>query len=1001
MECALVKYDLEQAPLSDLQMQPIEEAIRFESEIYHTKIYTRNGPEDLTCSQGYVVLTGAFGTMFSEPQVEEALNLAVRSTADLAGTATGGFDWTDKLNNSSAELFAGLGGAGIAAQQMALTMIVEPVLMEAAQGKYDSFQDESLAISMTNAIEQRNISWATQRSFFQETIYPMMTFFEGLSFAITPFIAFLMVMGAFGIKLGIKYFMLLIWIQLWLPLMSIVDLFITEGAAAEIAMAGSATGAGANSIYFMNAAYDAAKTWIGTGSYMATAVPMIAMFLVSGSMYGAASLASSISQNTAKGADAAAEAVQPDAMSVGALNSASAGSGSQFGLGGAATSGREGEIGSINLGSAASASTRAAEQNMRSETDSFGAQFSQNLANSESTGFQAKAAQSYGRAASASNSEIYTAAQKEVMGMSDSYNASAETSSALSGILAGAISGQLSTPAAKAAAGAAISADGRIQQLDKDEFKQAFSEKLENADSSEFTEQQKSEFGTSTAAQYQYAQDETYGSDQRHTEAAGLTQASQQVESASESYENAQAFEQRFGHGREFDARAVANNMDDNEFKGLRDKLDEQNISTVDREQDYGQVVGQEHAAKLAVLDAALESDDAETRAMARSAVMGVTHGPDVDQGDIGTQQTGGVNTDNVDTSEIASGAGGLSTVGTTPTIDPNARPSFEAMVAADGYDNALNVMEQNAANQFELASDAQGPLMDQINNYGKDSRDSFSAYSLTGMDDTGGSQVDSILAATRAGDDAFIALGGNLADTTSEAADGFTTGTQQAYQAAQETEGSTLDKMGAFFSNLGESYGETASGLMSGVGESFSGGIEAGMNSYESQRQDIADAISQDVQEQYGLNEVQGNLFAESQMNYLDQAMGLSYGGENYQEARAELVDAYSGEYGGEFANNMANTILMASANTDYAGGQLSTISAFNITDEAQETSRAMQEQIGGASGGTFTYSGGSGGGGSPYTPEFMETMNEMNEKMEEVSMSLEQMGISFTDGR
>lgn len=142
-----------------------------------------------------------------------------------------------------------------------------------------------------------------------------------------------MVMGAFGIKLGIKYFMLLIWIQLWLPLMSIVDLFITEGAAAEIAMAGSATGAGANSIYFMNAAYDAAKTWIGTGSYMATAVPMIAMFLVSGSMYGAASLASSISQNTAKGADAAAEAVQPDAMSVGALNSASAGSGSQFGLG--------------------------------------------------------------------------------------------------------------------------------------------------------------------------------------------------------------------------------------------------------------------------------------------------------------------------------------------------------------------------------------------------------------------------------------------------------------------------------------------------------------------------------------------------------------------------------------------------------------------------------------------------------------------------------------------
>ncbi len=58
---------------------------------------------------------------------------------------------------------------------------------------------------VNQAIQQRNTQWAAEQSMFMTVVRPMLTFFEGFIYAITPIIAFIIVMGSFGLQLAGKY----------------------------------------------------------------------------------------------------------------------------------------------------------------------------------------------------------------------------------------------------------------------------------------------------------------------------------------------------------------------------------------------------------------------------------------------------------------------------------------------------------------------------------------------------------------------------------------------------------------------------------------------------------------------------------------------------------------------------------------------------------------------------------------------------------------------------
>ena len=940
-ECTLPKFDLGLANQQDLKNSGLTEAIRFESQVYFTEIYQAGGPSEMTCSQAWSVLDGVFSSMFNEPEVERVLNKALNATSTAPGAPT----WEDKLNLSNSEILAGLGGGGLAAQQMAITMIVEPIMLEAAQGKYQDFQDQTLAIAMTNAIEQRNISWAAQASFFQETIYPMMTFFEGLSFAITPFIAFLMVMGAFGIKLGIKYFMLLIWIQLWMPLLSIVDLFITEGASSELALAGSSVTT-ANSIYFMNAAYDTAKTWIGTGSYMATAVPMISLFLVSGSMYGAASLANSISSSTAKGADAAAESIQPDAMSVGALSGVGSASSSQFGSGITKMAGREGETGSVQLGAAASTGSQRALQDVKSSSDTFNSGLTDTLNNTSTSQEQLALTQGLGRSVTASDSNIATAVSEQAESFSKSNDLSQSSQEAVAGVLGGVLSGSMGANAGLAKLGGAL--EGKVSSETKDSVMQQVREQIAENEQAGYSNADKAELKEDIAANFSEQNTETFGQGEQSSKVQSLMQSSQEARQASDAYSESQTAEQRLAAMGDFDAGVVANKIDNDDFKAMRENLDEQNIDTSGLAQTYAESVGDTNLAeRLAVLQTSLASEDAETRQQGIDAISGALGWAPLDQsgteGEVRAPSQSNINPDS-NTRE------GMRTVreddGDRPAEIPNA-----SLVTAADEENRVGVDEAAAQNSGSVNSQARELSAQRIVEQAENIDSGPTAFEIAG---TAGNVEGELqesgakIAATAVG---AAEVWDNLSGLWSDTADKVEADLGNAAEAANSEEG-MLDKVSALFNSLGDSYDETTGQLMEGIGEAFQGGVEAGQEAFSSMKDELKSGIKEDAMEK-GLNELQADYFAESQMAFLDQAVGATdihealdtgaYSGlENSREA---LIGAYSVFENAEVAEGMADVINNASGNEDFAGGRLSSIDAYNDAAPLQFSDDQIQQ--------------------------------------------------------
>jgi hypothetical protein len=87
--------------------------------------------------------------------------------------------------------------------------------------------DEGMArLFVEQAAQQRNAQWAAEQTLFTRLVRPMMTFFEGLIFAITPLMAFPIALGPAGIAMTGKYLLFALWIQLWMPIMAIINLYL-------------------------------------------------------------------------------------------------------------------------------------------------------------------------------------------------------------------------------------------------------------------------------------------------------------------------------------------------------------------------------------------------------------------------------------------------------------------------------------------------------------------------------------------------------------------------------------------------------------------------------------------------------------------------------------------------------------------------------------------------------------------------------------------------------
>ena len=353
-ECTFVKVSLGMMTKEELYRKNLFEAMPFQSKIYGTQLYLGNGDEDLSpdCTKAWALLQNAFKKT-EEAAVIQAVN-RVLGVKEVGGT------FPSNLSSVDSGLHL-MNMTGLTAQDFVRTSIVEPIYSRAAHGFYNDMGDVAAATMISQAIAQRNTQWAAEQTLFMTTVRPLLTFFEGFILAITPVMGFLFVIGLFGIRLGLRYFQTLMWIQLWMPVIAICNLYITMAARGDMASYPDDF----VSFYLLDRMDATMQTWIATGGLLCSMTPIISLFLVTGSTYAFTTLASRLG-----GGDHINEkTVAPDALKVDALHSQQA-----FSQGSSAAmlkTGWEGAFQTLQMGAMGNQVLQSAAQNLRSNQDSF------------------------------------------------------------------------------------------------------------------------------------------------------------------------------------------------------------------------------------------------------------------------------------------------------------------------------------------------------------------------------------------------------------------------------------------------------------------------------------------------------------------------------------------------------------------------------------------------------------------------------------------------------
>ncbi|MFC6674028.1 conjugal transfer protein TraG N-terminal domain-containing protein [Marinobacterium aestuariivivens] len=454
-ECTLTAIDLEDRSLDDVMAGELPEALRFNSSLYGTRLYLGSaGGTDYTCSEAYPRLVDATNTALGSAPMSDA----ILTVLGIDNTYTG-ISGQGAITNS----LGMLGITSTSGTKYLTAAVIEPIYYEAAQGRYADFQDMASATMINQAIQQRNTQWAAEQSMFMTIVRPMMTFFEGFVYAITPLMGFLIVLGSFGAGLAGRYFQTLLWIQLWMPVMSIINLYIHTAAGNEMSSIGSEI----SSIYALSTASDQLQHWVATGGMLAASTPLISLFVVTGSTFAFTSLAGRIS-----GKDHIDEKVQSrDLVSNGPIMQNQA-SHEYNDVTGMAASGAAGLMGTISFGTGLSSMASSAHQRMSQSQQSFAQSLGSSFSSGRMDNQTYERAASLGRTHSATHGTTQGVVNERTNQILQNSSIGSQHSDAVKGIVSavasGAISGEVGTSLLTQLAQSAMVSEGGSQSIPVD-----------------------------------------------------------------------------------------------------------------------------------------------------------------------------------------------------------------------------------------------------------------------------------------------------------------------------------------------------------------------------------------------------------------------------------------------------------------------------------------------------------------------------------------------------
>lgn len=432
------------------------------------------------------------------------------------------------------------------AQQYMVMAALLPMFEKGVVQHYRNLGDQAAATQTSQSIQQRNSQWATEQNLFVAIMKPMMVYFEGFIFAIGPFMAFAIGLGPIGISMVGKYLIFGLWIQLWMPILAISNLYLiltAQRAFEALADQNSAVLPSFRALYESDLLL---QSYLGTAGMLIASTPAISLMLIYGSAITATHLAGRL-----QGGDhvnerlTAPDVVQPSAAStVGPLMQTTA-------LGGIHAPGAQGMVWSFKAGQSAQATLRSAEvsaeQAQENFQSTFGQAFVQSAAANQQTATQYALGQKFDASYSRADAAVVTSAEDLSKRFAETNINKEGLGTLLSAGLKGVMAGATRT-------GLASDLTGQIrQQYDVSdsqaaEIAQAVARKVT-------TDQQlKAAFTEGLAADISRSHGESYAEGLTQSDTSQLTRSAQNVLSTTHSYEQAATFARSVGTDASFSA---------------------------------------------------------------------------------------------------------------------------------------------------------------------------------------------------------------------------------------------------------------------------------------------------------------------------------------------------------------------------------------------------------------------------------------------------------------
>ena len=441
-ECTLIGVDIGQKSLDELLNDPNPlSAVRFDSRIYGTRVILSGGnPQDLDCTTAYTQLVQMTEASFL-PQLRQVLSAAL-------GTASG-TETDDQIRSA----LNNLGLSTVNAQHYMTAAVLLPIYEQSITGKYLDDQAFTAATMVNQAIEQRNTQWAAEQTLFQSIVRPMMTFFEGFIYAITPLMAFVIALGQIGLRMAGKYLLMLLWIQLWMPVMAIINLYVHLSVSGRMAALDSLAGTELPSFAAMMQMDTVLQTWLATGGMLASSVPAISLMLVYGSAITATHLAGRL-----QGGDFVDERLHTPDVARNAPVMQSQALFQNAALTGSAMTGATNLLSSFSVGSTVSTMVGSARESLQQATQSFSHQVGQTLSRSYGERIGIDSLASIGSQIASTQSSSSDMVNNVTNDLQQRYGFGDDRKDAVRGLVAGVLSG-----------GLRVGADGTMTNMNNQE----------------------------------------------------------------------------------------------------------------------------------------------------------------------------------------------------------------------------------------------------------------------------------------------------------------------------------------------------------------------------------------------------------------------------------------------------------------------------------------------------------------------------------------------------